>query len=548
MGSFQQVVMGGICLVAVFWFGSYINEQPAATQQPLQRFSNATVGTGTGLSQVPSQLAAKPQGGLFSSFLEAPAKPRPITLSDLKSRSTPAPSNVVAQNPRTPFIAAQELRSPERIKDSATEVVSDFVKSPSPSFGGDPSLVANNHSDRFVHNNHSDHVVSNNQSDQQRLEIVPDFSTLAEDFKRDQAALYQRHDHVSETPVVAEQLGSMLPVPKLDDFSRASFGQPLEQPNRDWNAVKQGVLSVEEKLKQFHNAHPVAEEFEPLRSEPLRSAESRFPVAAESTSGRFIPEAQRRRQEIDRQEVERLELSLQEYERQELERQELQRQEFRKRRPQAFVPNSSWNNADRPIPRNELRTENQWAGRGQATGLRFEPAYRPAPPESLAQRQERWKVFGDRTRESENARDHEDDRSTQSRSAAQVRRTEVNAIPEASRVRSLYNMPMEDGARSPERLARQQDVLANKNALQSPIQRQRIPSASLAKDSGPEVVRYGDFETYVTEGGDTLQTISESFFGTPEYYFDLYLANRNVLVNPATVPTGVELRIPRMGQ
>ena len=110
MGSFQQVVMGGICLVAVFWFGSYINEQPPALQQPLQRFSNATVGTGTGLSQVPSQLAAKPQGGLFSSFLEAPAKPRPVTLSDLKSRSTPAPSNVVAQNPGTPFIAAQELR------------------------------------------------------------------------------------------------------------------------------------------------------------------------------------------------------------------------------------------------------------------------------------------------------------------------------------------------------------------------------------------------------------------------------------------------------
>ena len=62
------------------------------------------------------------------------------------------------------------------------------------------------------------------------------------------------------------------------------------------------------------------------------------------------------------------------------------------------------------------------------------------------------------------------------------------------------------------------------------------------------MIRYGDFKTYVTERGDTLQTISESFFGTPEYYFDLYLANRNILVNPATVPTGVELRIPRIDE
>jgi len=559
MGSFQQVVMGGICLVAAFWFGSYINEQPGAQQNLLQRFSNATVGNGTSHSQVPSQLVAKPQGGLLSSFLDTPAKPRPVTLSDLKARSTSELNKVVSQNPGTHFVATQELRLPEGIKNSATEVVSNFVKSPLPDFDDTPSFVPNNLSNRFVPNNHSDRIVTTNtDSDQQRLEIVPDFSTLAQDFKREQAAQFQRNDQLSQTPAVTEQLGSMLPVPKLDDFSRASFGQPLQQPNRDWNAVKQGVLSVEEKLQQFHKAHPVAEKFEPLRSEPLRSAESRFPVAATTTSGRFIPESRPARQEIERQEferqeVERLELSLQEYERQELERQEAQRQEFRRRRPQAFVPDTSWQNAERPIPRNQLRTESQLDNREQTRRRRFERAHSPATSESFTQRQERWNVFGDRTQESKNtfeARDHQDDRYVQSQSAAEVRpAAAVNSIPEASRVRSLYNIPMENEARFPERnTTRQQDAFSNQNATQRPAQRQRIPSASLVRENGPEVVRYGDFETYVTESGDTLQTISKSFFGTPEYYFDLYLANRNVLVNPATVPAGVELRIPRMGE
>jgi len=109
-------------------------------------------------------------------------------------------------------------------------------------------------------------------------------------------------------------------------------------------------------------------------------------------------------------------------------------------------------------------------------------------------------------------------------------------------------MQFEDGAGLSDRTARQQDTFGNQKTAQSPTQRQRPSSASLANDVGPEVIRYGDFKTYVTKGGDTLQTISESFFGTPEFYFDLYLANRNVLVNPATVPTGVELRIPHMGE
>ncbi len=279
MGSFQQVVMGGICLVAAFWFGSYINEQPDALQQPLQGIKNAFVNAGNSRFQVPPQLPEKPQSGLLSSFVDAPAKPHSITLSDLKSRSTFTPSNVVVQNSPAPLPVSQGQRSVEQLIDSTTEVVSDFVNPPTPDFRGDPSFTSNNYNAQAVSNtqiNQQPLEINYTQPrDQQRLEIVPDFSTLAENFKREQAEQFQRNRQLVATPAAAEQPSSMLPVPKLDDFSRTSFGNSTAQPNRDWNAVRQGVMSVQEKLKQFHNAHPVAEEFE-----PLRAVDPGFPVAA----------------------------------------------------------------------------------------------------------------------------------------------------------------------------------------------------------------------------------------------------------------------------
>ncbi len=533
MGSFQQIVMGGICLVAVFLFGSYINEQPTDRQHPLQGVSSSFVDKANSHLQVPSQQQDKSQGGLLSSFLDASTKSRPVTLSDLTSRSMSDPSNVIPQNSGS--------ASPV-----TTEVVSDFVKPPVPDYSADPS---------FSTNNHSAQVVSNHHSDQQRLEIIPDFSTLAEDFRREQAKQFRSHEKRSITQTASVQRGSLLPVPKLDELSRATLENPIQQTERDWNAVRQGVMSVEEKLKQFHTAHPVAEEFEPLRAEDVR-----LPVAATTTAGRFVPDARSiRQEEADRLESERLEESMREFERQELARQEIQRQEFLKRRPQAFIPSPSWKNSDRTtarsIPSNQLRTENQLAGRSKVSERRFEPTHRPAPSESFAQRQERWKVFGDRTREPRDVAASGNDRQrrfNQDTPVSRVRTAEMSAVPEGGRVKSLYSIPATDEPRASQLDRReqsdyQQSDSRSRKTAQLPRQR-RTAGAPLDNDAGPEVIRYGDFKTYVTEGGDTLQTISQSFFGTPEYYFDLYLANRSVLANPATVPVGVELKIPRMGE
>jgi nucleoid-associated protein YgaU len=536
--------MGGICLVAVFWFGSVINEQPAAPRQPIEHVFDATGGARAPLAGSTSQVAAKSQGGLLSAFFDAPAKPRPVTLSDLQSRSTKETAGASIENQSTPFVEAESSRLPKGTNSAVTEVVSDFVTPPLPGLNNDSTFVAHK------------------RIDQQRLDIVPDFSTLAQDFRREQASRFQPNVDTVKTSAVNARQQSMLPVPELDEFSRAPFEKTITTPKRDWNAVRRAVMSVEDKLKQFHNAHPEAEEFEPLKSASLQ-LERPMTVAATRTSGRFVPEPtvrfeKTRQQGNDARQLEQMEVSLAQYERQELERQEIQRQELLRRRPQSLAVNSSRNNSDastaRSIPPNELRSNDPYAQRIPSQQSRFEPAYRAQKQESFAQRQARWKMFDDRPRETKTASDRQniaDDRVARSRSSSKrdARPEQPRTIPETSRVRSLYEMPTDDEARRPQRFAAEQQAGSNRDDFVSSTQRRRnIPEKSLESDGGPEIIRYRDFKTYRTRGGDSLQTISESFFGTPEYYFDLYLANRNVLANPATVPVGVELKIPRMGQ
>lgn len=536
MSSFQQVVMGGICLVAAFWFGSYINEQPATPQQPIEKLSNGIIGSATSNQQAQPGLATKTQGFLASIF-EPPAKARPVTLSDLKSRSNSELKNVASPSPAMPFVEA-----PLKMNGPTTEVVSDFVQPPVPRDEADHSFAQHDH------------------GDQQRLEIVPNFSTLAQDVRRAQVATDQKNNQFSQSPASA-RAGSMLPVPKLDDFSVASVNVPA----RDWNAVRQEVMSVEDKLKQFRRAHPVAEEFEPV---PAFEA----PVVSASTSertGRFVAE------DVFTEDFSR----------------PMGIEPQRKLRPAvtanstqsvpAFSANSSLDlqpAADERFERPRHLQRHRSSEPRPSSRTAPAKTYRPAPAESLAQRQERWRVFGDRLGRQDSAStsnsvvldrsqaeptkvEPTDYRLAQSKPAANVR-----PIPEASRVRSLNEIEWQteggfsegavsEGAFSKgavsDRASDEQTVFPQQSQRSEVSQQssmRRTPQESIVRQTGPEVIRYGDFEAYVTERGDTLQTISQSLYGTPEYYYDLYLANRNVLVNPATVPAGIKLRIPRLGQ
>lgn len=52
------------------------------------------------------------------------------------------------------------------------------------------------------------------------------------------------------------------------------------------------------------------------------------------------------------------------------------------------------------------------------------------------------------------------------------------------------------------------------------------------------------FADHVIQNGETLQSISTRYYGKPDYYLDIYLANRAKLRNPADTPAGTALRIP----
>ncbi len=53
-----------------------------------------------------------------------------------------------------------------------------------------------------------------------------------------------------------------------------------------------------------------------------------------------------------------------------------------------------------------------------------------------------------------------------------------------------------------------------------------------------------EFVDYTTVFGDTLHSLSTKFFGSPEFYLDIYLANRELLRNPSDVPVNTTIRIP----
>lgn len=56
------------------------------------------------------------------------------------------------------------------------------------------------------------------------------------------------------------------------------------------------------------------------------------------------------------------------------------------------------------------------------------------------------------------------------------------------------------------------------------------------------------FSQHTTRAGDTLQSLSSEYYGKPDFYLDIYLANQQLLRNPAVIPAGIQLRIPKYGQ
>lgn len=56
------------------------------------------------------------------------------------------------------------------------------------------------------------------------------------------------------------------------------------------------------------------------------------------------------------------------------------------------------------------------------------------------------------------------------------------------------------------------------------------------------------FRIHVARPGDTLQSLSLKYYGKPDFYLDIYLANQDQLASPIQLPTGKPLKIPDYGK
>lgn len=68
------------------------------------------------------------------------------------------------------------------------------------------------------------------------------------------------------------------------------------------------------------------------------------------------------------------------------------------------------------------------------------------------------------------------------------------------------------------------------------------PLASRSRQQVQWVV--DSFQIHVVRPGESLPTIAQQYFGSPDYYLDIYLANQEVLASPAELTVGVSLKIP----
>ncbi|MCP4481097.1 MAG: LysM peptidoglycan-binding domain-containing protein [Planctomycetaceae bacterium] len=57
---------------------------------------------------------------------------------------------------------------------------------------------------------------------------------------------------------------------------------------------------------------------------------------------------------------------------------------------------------------------------------------------------------------------------------------------------------------------------------------------------------YDNFQEHIVRENESLQSISTNYFGKPDFYLDIYLANRENLLSPVGIKPGTKLKIPKI--
>ncbi len=92
-----------------------------------------------------------------------------------------------------------------------------------------------------------------------------------------------------------------------------------------------------------------------------------------------------------------------------------------------------------------------------------------------------------------------------------------------------------------DRNTRQRDLVVERGTMRVVSREQLVEVRKRETDPASAAQKY---VAYKTVFGDTLHGLSSRFFGKPDYYLDIYMANTDRIENPSTVPVDTTLRIP----
>ena len=477
MGSFQQIVIGMICLAAAFFFGNYVNNNPpliSSSGTPVAGFSQfssegnpAQAISGNVRSQLP-----------ISNFAPIENKPAPIVTmkTPLKSRFTvptiqtapveiSGPAGSQLKNPLPPPSQLAAPKRPAELNQRSADVV---FKSPfSASPFAEPAAVS-------------------------PTIQVPDFSAIAAEFKN--------------TPI---ELPNMSRLGAMPSYSNMDQQEPDHLVNRYNTAPPKNSAPLKQLVRQLPDngfRNPNLERLQRQTAEPqpqLNVNQQRYIEPWNQTNA-----PQQGFSEAD------------------------------------FEPNLNENLFGlKPRPQNDFKnTPEQNDNRLQSvsnqpmSGYQYDYAQPPKPLEP--------QIAGERTtsgfRGNLRFRPELENRSLQSNRSQSDEARFISSAPRRRQAGVTRQAPPRD---TQPNFARAQ---SNARGLPFGLTDQAKTELVQLRDRADSMIglESTNFVDHTIQEGETLQTISARYFGSPNYYLDIYLANRNKLRNPADTPAGVSIRVP----
>lgn len=96
-------------------------------------------------------------------------------------------------------------------------------------------------------------------------------------------------------------------------------------------------------------------------------------------------------------------------------------------------------------------------------------------------------------------------------------------------------------------LGRKVNVPSTKTCAPQTTEPTFVSESVSAETIAPEAAPCGTFEKYTVQKNDTLQKISQKFYGTTKNWYKIYKANQDVLKTPNKVYPGQVINIPSEG-